>query len=286
MFYFGAHVSKKAGIIGALKEVQSYGGNALQVFVSNPMSGRHKEKLLKKYKTLGPDIKAYLRDNNMKLFVHSPYTLNFAKRVVTPADAYWIQSYYNEVLISDYMGAEGCVIHVGNHMEHSEKDALDYMYISLKYIVRRVMEENLKVKVILETAAGQGTELLATKNNSFDQLVTFYARFSDREKKVLKLCIDTAHVFSAGYNIKKKLLLRALFEAFINDIVLIHLNDSKREYDSHVDRHERIGKGFIGKETLGDVVKLAKQHNIPVILETPSDGYKKEIPWIKYLTRD
>lgn len=283
MFYFGAHLRKDPNIIAALQEIQKYGGNCLQIFISNPMTSQHKKKLFKKYEEEGPSTKKFLHDNDMKLFVHSPYILNFANRVVVPAEAYWVQSYYDELLIADMIGAEGCIIHVGKYLTQDYQDSLQYMYISLKYLIHRVMDNNLNVKIILETAAGQGTELLATIDNSFEALVTFYQRFSNRERKVLKLCIDTAHVYAAGYDIRDTKLLTNLVETFKDDIVLIHLNDSKREYNSHVDRHERIGKGTIGKKVLSEVVKIAYKYNISIILETPDNGYKKEITWIKSL---
>lgn len=280
MFYFGAHVKKKPNIIAALDEVKRYGGNMIQVFITNPMSGRHRKKMLKEYSEMGPEVKRYLADNQMAIVIHSPYTLNFARRVVNPSEAYWVRSYYEELVIADMIGAFGCVIHVGKHLQEETRDGLQFMYVSLKYLIHRVMDEKLNVKIILETAAGQGTELLATRDNSFDDLMTFYQRFSARERDVLKLCIDTAHVYSAGFDIRKEGNFERLISAFRDDLILIHLNDSKREYDSHVDRHERIGKGTIGKETLACVVKIAHKYNIPVILETPDNGYKKEIPWI------
>lgn len=285
MFYFGAHMSKNPSIIHALDAIKAVGGNFVQIFISNPMSVSRKKKteLMKQYEDIGRQVKSYLKQHNMKLVIHSPYTLNFARRVVSPSEAYWVKSYYDELLVADMLGALGCVIHVGKHLENSKEDGIEYMYLSLKYLVHRVMEEKLGVKIILETAAGQGSELLATERNAFYDLHAFYKRFSERERDVLKLCIDTAHVFSAGYDIRDDKYLRDLIEAFRSNIVLIHLNDSKREYDSHVDRHERIGKGKIGEKALGEVVKVAFKYKIPIILETPDNGYIKEIPWIKGL---
>lgn len=280
-FYFGAHLKKTPTITDSLEEVRKLGGNMIQIFVGNPMSGRHKKDAMKKYGDIAPQVKAYLKVHDMALVIHSPYVLNFANRVVKPSEAYWVRSYYDELVIADMLGAIGCVIHVGKHLKHTVEDGLQYMYVSLKYLIHKVIDEKLNVKIILETAAGQGSELLATRDNSLYDLVTFYKRFSDREKQVLKLCVDTAHVFSAGYDIRDDGLLRSLFEELKDMMVLVHLNDSKREYDSHIDRHERIGKGNIGKQTLGKVVRYAHEYKIPVILETPDNGYLTEIPWIK-----
>jgi deoxyribonuclease-4 len=283
-FYFGAHLKKTPTITDSLEQVRKLGGNMIQIFVGNPMSGRHKKEAMNKYREIGSGVREYLKRHDTALVIHSPYVLNFANRVVKPSEAYWVRSYYDELVIADMLGAIGCVIHVGKHLKNTVEDGLEYMYISLRYLIHRVIDEKLNVNIILETAAGQGSELLATRDNTFDDLLTFYQRFSDRERQVLKLCVDTAHVFSAGYDIRDDGLLRAMFEKLKDTMALIHLNDSKREYDSHVDRHERIGKGTIGKETLGKVVRYAYEHRIPVILETPDNGYLTEIPWIKKIT--
>jgi deoxyribonuclease-4 len=285
MLYFGAHLPKKPTVIAALEEVRRYGGNCLQIFVSNPMSGRHKKKMMQQYAEISEEVIKFLRSNDMKLFIHSPYTLNFGRRVVTPAEAYWVRSFYDELLIASVIGAEGCVIHVGKHLDNTYDDAVNYMYIALKYLVHRVMDEKLNVKIILETAAGQGTEVLATNNNEFQGLFDFYQRFSSRERNVLKICVDTAHLHSAGYDIKDERLVDKLFDNFRHDIALVHLNDSKVKYDSHVDRHERIGKGSIGKPALAYFAMTALQNGIPIILETPDNGYQTEIPWIKSISQ-
>lgn len=275
MFYYGAHVKKKKNIIDTLQEVEKYGGNFLQIFVSNPMSGKHKKELMNKYREIGVEVKEYLKTNNMALVIHSPYTLNFGRRVVTPEEAYWVRSYYDELLIAHYLGALGCVIHVG---KNEDKSGIEYMFISLRYLIHRVMDERLNVYVILETAAGQGNDLLVTE----EDLLVFYNRFSEREKKVLKVCLDTAHLHAAGNNLQN---IEESIKAFDGNVVLIHLNDSKVGFNSRVDRHECIGKGTIGVKLLERVVHTAVQYNIPIILETPNDGYKKEIKWIKHLSR-
>jgi deoxyribonuclease IV len=280
MFFFGAHMPSK-NIIESLEEVKALGGNMIQIFVANPMSARHRDRAIRKYSEIGPKIKEFIHKNKMSLVIHSPYVLNFANRVVNPSEAYWVKSYMDELMIADLIGAIGCVIHVGKHLNTGVDTGLQYMYVSLKYLIHKVIELKLEAKIILETAAGQGTELLVTHDNSFIDLLTFYKRFSERERDVLKICIDTAHVFSAGYDIRNDKLLHKLFETFSNDIALIHLNDSKKDFNSHLDRHERIGKGTIGKETLMKVVMYAQHHKIPLILETPDSGYLKEIPWIK-----
>ena len=120
-------------------------------------------------------------------------------------------------------------------------------------------KNKLNVKIILETAAGQGTELLTNIYN----LINFYEKFSNEEKEILKICIDTCHIYSAGHDIREEeqveLFIKILKKGIgMKNIALIHLNDSKREFNSHVDRHEKLGKGTIGLEGLKEIPWIRK----------------------------
>ena len=286
MFYFGTHYSKgqpplDKAINSAFDDILSLGGNMIQIFISNPM-GRHKKDFIGKFSNYGENIKKILKKRKCAIVIHSPYLLNLAKKVISPQEAYWIKAFYEELIVADMIGAIGCVIHVGKALELSEDISLNYMFLALKYLIKEVKENNLKVKIILETAAGQGTELLSNLHH----LAIFYNKFSTEEKKILKICIDTCHIFSAGHDIRKKEQVDTLFKNIKKDfgmknIALIHLNDSKREFNSHVDRHEKLGFGKIGLEGLKRFIDYAYRYKIPIILETPNNGYLKEIPLIK-----
>lgn len=285
VFYFGAHMPVK-DIIKSLQEVQSYGGNMIQIFINNPRSTKRNPKLLLKYESIGEEIKNYCIENDLKIVIHSPYILNFAEPVDLNENSFQILQ--DELLVSDWLGAIGCVIHMGKQLKMDFDEATENMKQSMKRLAKYCKDNNLKSKVIMETVAGQGSEMFATVSNSLSPLLVFYNLFTDAEKRYLKLCFDTCHIFAAGYDIRtpsqiKKLFIQLKENNIIQHIVLIHFNDSKKEYGSKVDRHKEIGYGCIGTQGLASFLKHSYNNDIPCILETPDDAYMAEIPWIKKL---
>lgn len=285
-WFYGCHLSSN-NIFDSINEVNKYQGNFIQIFVSNPI-GKPAKDALKKYKTIGPDIKKYCLNNLTKIVIHSPYTLNFAKEF--NEDSYWIKNILLDLRIAHEIGAIGCVIHVGKYLDLDINVATQNMYNSLKYIISIIKKEKLNSILILETAAGQGTELFVTEDNTLDELANFYHRFTKDDKKYLKICVDTCHIFSAGFDISSKKKVRYFFILFekmigLQYLALIHFNDSKTEYNSHKDRHEKIGNGQIKTSGLIEFLKQAYKFKIPLILETHGDAYKKEIPWINKIIK-
>lgn len=275
-FYYGCHMPVIYGIEKAVMGINKMGGNCLQVFVSSPMSGQVSEKSIAYYKQNGEKIKQTLKDKNTKLFIHSPYTFNFAKPKLNGfwLNCYWIRSYLKELEIAHTIGAVGCVIHVGKSLDMDIKEAEDNMYESLSFVIEQMKSKQLNSVIILETGAGQGTELFLTSNNNIDNFANFYNKFTQDQKKYIKLCVDTCHIFSAGYCISDPKIVIKFFKEFeakigLENLVLVHLNDSKKECNCHVDRHENLGKGMIGLNGLGMFILLSYMINIPLILETP-----------------
>lgn len=285
-FYYGSHISTYKGIINSIETMKLMGGNFLQIFFSNPRGTG-----MKKYSINDLEkIKNTLEKNNMKLVIHSPYILNFAK----PFDkkSWWIRLLIRELTISSKFNSYGSVLHLGKKKctiknkkeisikkEFCENEAYNNMYKSLKYVLDKTPDNS---RIILETSSGQGSEL----GYKLDDFALFYSRFSKKYKKRLKICIDTCHIFMAGYDIRNKNKVLNFFKMVndqfgINNVVLIHLNDAQRKLGSKIDRHENLGKGYIGINGLKHIIKMAKKLNIPIVLETPVDDHKKEIEIIK-----
>lgn len=298
VFYYGCHMPIAHNIEHAIIGINKMGGNCLQVFVSSPMSGQVSEKSYKYYLENGPHIKKMLSDYGSKLFIHSPYTFNFAKNPVKNNDwssCYWVKSYCKELEIAHNIGAVGCVIHVGKSLDIDVDEASDNMYNSLSYVIAHIHDNKLDSVIILETGAGQGSEMFITSDNSLDNFANFYNRFTKKQKKYIKLCVDTCHIFSAGYNINNSKNCIKFFNEFetkigLDSLVLIHLNDSKREYNARVDRHANLGQGLIGLNGIGTFIIMSYMLNIPLILETPEADPKqiiaiKEIEMIKQLKK-
>jgi deoxyribonuclease-4 len=296
-FYYGSHMSVSHNIIHAIKEIEIIGGNCLQIFVSSPMSGQVSEKSYNYYYDNGKKIQDLLIEKNIKLFIHSPYTFNFAKNICKNdwSSCFWVRSYMRELEIAHNIGATGCVIHVGKSIDLTIEEATENMYNSLSYIIEHIHKNKLESVIILETGAGQGTEMFLTENNSLDNFANFYNRFSKKQKKYIKICVDTCHIYSAGYKINTAKQCVQFFNEFdekigLDYLILIHLNESKREYNAHVDRHANLGQGDIGSKGISSFIMIAYMLNIPLILETPEADPKqilaiKEIELIKKIKK-
>ena len=281
-FYYGAHLSIKNSIISAIDEIIEYEGNMIQIFISNPMSTKSNLKFTDSQCQL---IKDKLTNTNCLLVIHLPYVINLSKPIINLENAWWIKMICEQLLISNKIGSLGCVVHVGKHLDLTISEGIDNMYKSLEYVINYIIENNLDTFIILETAAGQGTELISTKNNSLEDLAIFYNRFSSIQKKHLRLCVDTCHIFAAGFDITNSNRVKRFFEDFnkligIEYLALIHLNDSKSSCGSCVDRHENLGMGKIGIEGLRNFIRYGAYYKIPIILETPN-AFIKEIQLIK-----
>lgn len=275
MKYIGAHISKDTSIMKTIHNMSNNNGNALQIFVSSPMNSSlpNIDKILKESK----NIKEYLKDNNFKLVVHGSYVINLAnskidKRSVDIQDRWWINLLTKELDAADILNAEGVILHVGKYTTNSISDATNIMYDSIKYIIDYIKKNNYNTKLILETPAGAGTELLT----DIDDFINFYNKFTLNEKKHFTICLDTAHIWSSGYDINEYYKKIKTIRDYIS---VIHLNNSKVKKGSNVDRHEFIDTGLINKNDLETFLKNIKTNPL-IILEKPTTNYNDEINWI------
>ena len=289
MFYYGAHLSIKNGIVSAIEQINEMNGNMIQIFVSNPMSVKMSENKFndKEYNS----IKNKLKETDSKIVIHLPYVINLAKPLNPDIKtSWWIKMILSQLTISESMNSLGCVVHVGKHLDLTPTEGLNNMYDAFIYIIDYMREQSMTTKIILETAAGQGSELITTKNNSLEDFANFYNRFTDEEKHYLKICVDTCHIFAAGYDIQKREQVEQFFREFdkligIDNMILIHLNDSKCGCGSCIDRHENLGEGKIGLKGLKHFIRYGLYYKIPIILETP-DAYEKELEIINKIKED
>lgn len=276
--HIGAHIKKESSIINTIKNVQSAHGNALQLFVSNPMSVAPPN--MKAYEEIAKEVKDYCQQSDFKLVIHASYTINLAKepkenkRKMDMKDCYWIQLIIKELIASDLLAAVGVVVHVGKHTTNTKEEGIQHMYNAIKYITQQMRELSINSKLIIETPAGQGTELIT----DVQDFIQFYNRFNAEEKKHLGICIDTAHIWSAGYDINEYYDIISKNNA--KDITVIHYNNSKKHLSSRVDAHEFLLEGKIPPDSLEHFITKLKTNPV-IILEKPSDNLEKEIKWIK-----
>lgn len=278
--YIGAHIKKENGsLVKTIKVIQKNGGNALQLFVSNPRSASLPN--METYQSMADEVTAYCKDTVFRLVIHSSYTINLAKepkvgkKVMELKDCYWINLLMHELMVSDMIGSIGVVVHVGKYTTQSPEDGMKNMFVAMKYIAEQLHALKMKSKLILETPAGAGTELLKT----VEEFAAFYNQFSETHKKHLGICIDTAHIWSSGYNVTE--YLDSISKTNAKDITVIHLNNSKKEQGSCADAHQFILAGKIPVDHLTLFMKtLNTQKTLPlIIIETPSASLDKEIEW-------
>lgn len=275
MTYIGAHTKKAKTIIDSINAVISCKGNALQLFVSSPLSAKIVD--VDAFKLLG--IAEHCKKTDFRLVIHAPYIINLAmepkngKRLINIEDCYWVKTMINQLMVSDAIGAVGIVVHVGKHTKHTPEAALGYMHNAMAHVAKVAKDLGLSSRLILETPAGAGTELLRDPRSFVD----FYNSFTADEKMHLGICIDTAHVWSSGYDINDYF---KEFEGNTDDIDVIHLNNSKKTKGSRVDLHDTILCGNIPLEDIAEFVKNLGTRPI-VILETPSANLDEDIEFVK-----
>jgi len=277
IYYYGAHMSIKNSIISSIRDINKLGGNFLQIFISNPRGkGSPKKSIIDDSEKINSELK----NLDIKIVIHLPYIINIGQQF--NKNNWWIKMIIEQLYVSEQINSLGCVIHTGKYTKNTIDDGLNNMYKSLIHVIEYLKKNNMRTKIILETSTGQGTELLS----NLDEFADFYNKFTDDEKNYLKICIDTCHIFVAGYDIRTKNNVKIFFKYFekiigIKNVILVHLNDSKKKCGSCVDRHENIGNGFIGNAGLKEFIRLSFFYHLPIILETPdSNNFINEIQLI------
>jgi deoxyribonuclease-4 len=269
----GANINISNGFDTAPWYSNSMGGNFFQIFLRNPQSynpnPRTKQSLIK--------FKDNLEKYDCKCVVHSSFIVNLARN---PTD---YQHYKGvDVVVEDLdhsvvIGAIGAIIHMGKNVKDmgiSDDAAINNYVDGIESILRK---SNKKSTLILETGAGCGTEICT----DIKKLGELRKKVKSKYRHRVKFCIDTCHIFSAGYPINNINYIDDIEQIIDeelgwNNVVVIHLNDSKKECNTCTDFHADIGKGFIGTEALIKFVKMCADKNIPIVLETPCDTYKGE----------
>lgn len=264
---FGAHMSVAGGLERAFAAAEEAGCDGMQIFVKNqrqwsapPLS----EDVVRRFK------QAARCSRIRPVVAHATYLINLA----SPDDTLWHQSITtlrDELLRCEALGIRSLVVHPGAHVGSGVDAGLARVAAALDEIHHTT--EGLRARLLLETTAGQGTTLGAE--------VAELGRIMHavREPRRLRVCVDTCHVFAAGYNLRR----RETYERMVADlsrhvglrrITCLHLNDSKTPCGSRVDRHEHIGKGKIGKAGFVRLLNDPRLAAVPRILETPkgTDG--------------
>ncbi|MGI8435365.1 MAG: deoxyribonuclease IV [Chthoniobacterales bacterium] len=265
----GAHMSIAGGLHRALERTRSIECTALQIFVKNNMQwfARPLERA---------EIRAFLdhaqRQQISAAFAHANYLINLA--AINPQfHANSLRALAEELTRADQIELPFLVLHPGAHLGAGEEAGLERIIASID-AVHAVLPKT-KTKIALETTAGQGTTL----GHTFEQLAHTIENVRAPER--LCVCLDTAHVFAAGYDLLSESATRngfAHFERVIGreKLAALHLNDSKTARGSRVDRHEHIGKGKIGLPAFRFIMRSRRLRDVPKVLETPKGKELRE----------
>ena len=274
MLNIGCHLSASKGYTHMAKEAISIGGNTFQFFTRNPRGGKAKEVDPK-------DVESFLnisKENGFaKILAHAPYTIN-----VCSADE-GIRKFGKDTMKDDlekleFVPGNMYNFHPGSHVGQGTDEGIRLIIEALN----EILWKEQSTTVLLETMAGKGSEVA----RSFEQLKRIIDGVELKEK--LGVCLDTCHVYDAGYDIVNN--LDKVLDEFdkvigLDRLKAIHINDSKNTFESHKDRHEKIGEGSIGIEAFKRIINHPKLRDLPFYLETPNelDGYEKEIALLKSL---
>ncbi len=274
MIYIGNHVSVSKGYLAMGKAEQKLGGNTFSFFTRNPRGGNGKIPAPEDVAALAE----FLRENRYgTLVAHAPYTMNLCS--ATPETREFSERVFAEDLEKlEQLPGHFFNFHPGSHLKQGVEIASDY----IADVLNRHMKADQNTTVLLETMAGKGTEV----GRTFDELKGIIDRVDEGLREKLGVCFDTCHVWDGGYDIVGDLdgVLREFEQVIgLDKLRAVHFNDSKNARGSHKDRHEQVGKGFIGLEAMMKIVQHPLLQDRPFILETPNDdaGYVAEIALVK-----
>lgn len=280
MLYIGIHLDKEhyTKIIDALKETKKLGANVLQIYLGSKYLTSLKEKIiLTDYQIL--EIKLFLKNNNIKLFIHSILSLNYCRDPYSKRDQWGIDNLLYDMNLCYKLGGVGVVMHMGKHKTPSINISYNECIHNFINSIVIILNKTKRVKLLLETPVNRKNVIGGT----IEGIKLLYDSIPDDYKKRVGICIDTQHIFASGYNLKEYFKeFNSIFKS--KKPLLIHLNDSEKELGSLIDRHAPIGKGYIfsnNKDTLQYTLQYAKKYNIPILLETKYVNYKYELKLLK-----
>lgn len=262
MKYVGAHVSASGGVFNAPLNAMAIGAKAFALFTKNQKQWNAKP----------------LEDETIGLFKDNLAKSGILPKHILPHDSYLINlghpeeekrqksldAFIDELERCALLGLDRLNFHPGSHLKQiSEEECIDRIAMSMNEAIKRVEGVNLTI----ENTAGQGSNL----GWQFEQIGAIIERIEDKSR--IGVCIDTCHMFTAGYDIRTKDVYEQTWLNFdriigFNYLKGMHINDSKPDLGSHVDRHDSLGKGKIGLDAFGFIMNDPRMDDIPLVLET------------------
>lgn len=271
-------MSIAGGIAKSIERAQVLGCNAMQIFARNPRQWRKK--------SLTPEdieiFKTKKEKSKIKsVVIHIPYILNLASSQKS-FHKITIREFTKDLIEADKLGADYLVTHMGSYKKSTEDSGLVKIIEALNLILENA--KGGKTQLLLENTAGSGSWL----GYKFSHFKIIFDKIKMQNR--LGICLDTAHAWAAGYKINEEKGVVALLaemekEVGIDKLKVIHLNDTKVELGSRLDRHFHIGKGNIGKKGFNYIVNHSKLKNLVFILETPKENEEDDLRNLKVVQR-
>ena len=276
--YIGAHVSASGGVGNAILNAEAIGANAFALFTRNQRSWVSKP--LPQLEIDG--FKALLIDRGFRpemVLPHDSYLINLGS-----PDEDTLQksraAFFDEMYRAQQLGLTMLNFHPGSHLNRiSEEECLD----QIAHEINLALSKTKGVTAVIENTAGQGTNL----GWRFEHIARIIEGVDDKSR--VGVCIDTCHTLAAGYDLTTEMGYQFTMDEFerivgFNYLRAIHLNDSKKSVGSHVDRHEVLGEGAMGKEFFARLMHDPRFDDMPIILETPDPmRWADEIKWLRSL---
>lgn len=269
MLRIGCHLSPSKGYVNMAKEAKLIGASTFQFFLRNPRGSKAKALDIEDAEAMN----AFLKEHAMEpILAHAPYTLNpCAKEERVEEFARMVME--DDLKRMEYFPGNFYNFHPGSHVGQGAEAGIQ----KTAALLNAMLKAERHTTVLIETMAGQGTEI----GKSFEEVAEILSRISLADK--VGVCLDTCHVFAAGYDIAGDLegVLTAFDKAIgLEKLKYLHVNDSLSPLGSKKDRHAPIGEGCIGTEALQRLVHHPALRHLPMVLETPqkdNDGYAREI---------
>lgn len=276
MIKIGCHLSVSKGYLAMAKTAVSINADTFQFFTRNPRGGKAKAIDVEDIES----FKSFAAENGIdRVLAHAPYTMNACSPDERVRE-FAFTAMTEDLARMEYIPGQLYNFHPGSHVGQGREKGIEL----IAELLNRVLYPEITTTVLLETMAGKGSEVGA----KFEELRAIIDRTELSDK--LGVCLDTCHVYDAGYDIVND--LESVLEEFdrvvgLDRLKAVHINDSKNPIGSHKDRHERIGEGYIGIEAFERIINEPHLNRLPFYLETPNEleGYAKEIELLHDLSR-
>ncbi|MCM8777051.1 MAG: deoxyribonuclease IV [Candidatus Omnitrophica bacterium] len=271
----GAHIWINKGLVSAVETANLLGCNCFQIFLQNPRSWKRKRRNSNEVMKFREKVKNY---KISPVVIHMPYILNLSSpdREILKKSRELLEY---EMIEAEQLGADYYVIHPGSHRGAGIDVGIKNLVESIKPFVRK------KPEILVENTAGHGN----TIGGRWEDFVYLFEKFGGD----IGICFDTAHTFQAGYDIRDEDKFLEMLEMIDNKllpkgILVVHANDSGSPLGSHLDRHQHIGEGFLGRKTFEILIKDRYIGTLPFIIETPKmdiEADKKNLDILKSIEK-